>query len=183
MNLEHFVPDRWLFGDDPLKIASVGVLVYTGELERGGTPSFLLLEQIDQPGKPWGIPAGHTEDSENDPRQAAVREVKEETRMAIDDSRLKIWLVGLSPGKNKADIVYSYLATGEELGQIGQWSWVDGLRIVKPENKKKGSSEIGTAVLFPANEMFCRGHSLVKQYYRWDHMREIKAKLEGLKII
>lgn len=123
------------------------------------------------------------EESENDPRQTAVREVKEETGMAIDDRRLKIWLAGLSPYKNKADIVYSYLATGEELGQIGKWSWAFGLRTVEQKNRKKYSTEIGTTVLIPAKEMFDRGHPLIKQYYRWDHMHEIKAKLEGLKII
>ncbi|MBI5356347.1 NUDIX hydrolase [Candidatus Collierbacteria bacterium] len=182
MHLEHFVPDRWLFGDDPLKITSVGVLVHTGELIREGCPSLLLLEQVDQPNKPWGIPAGHVEVDEIDPKLAAVREVKEETGMEISPNRLKEWLFGLSSTKGTAQIVYSYLVE-EEWGQIGKWSWAHGLRMVEPKNRKMLSTEIGTIVLVPAKEMFDRGHPLIKQYYRWDHMHEIKAKLEGLRII
>lgn len=183
MNLEHFVPDRWLFGDDSLRITSVGILVHTGELKRGGSPAFLLLEQIDQPGKPWGIPAGHTENHETDLIQTAVREVKEETGMEIEGDHLQEWLLGLIREEEIAQIVYSYQATDENLEQIGKWSWAHGTRIVKPKNKKERSVEIGKVALVPAIEMFDRGHPLIKSYYRWDHMHEIKAKLEGLRVI
>lgn len=190
MFFERVVPDRSLFGDPPLRITSVGALVYTGELERRGWPSFLLLEQTDQPDKPWGIPAGSVEDFETEPQQAIIREVREETGMDIDPRRLQEFLY-IQEG-DIIRIVYAYQARWAELHQIGEWEFCHVpkersrsyfYQRVKDGTKKISSDEIGDIILLPHDDLFSRGHPLVHLYYRWDSMHHIKARLEGLRVI
>lgn len=54
MYVERLVPDRWLFGDPPLRVTSRG---YSW---------FLLVQQADQPDQPWGVPAGRVEINETE---------------------------------------------------------------------------------------------------------------------
>ena len=93
------------------RVTSVGVVMYEGHLNRSQNhflsyPNILLLEQLDQPEHPWGIPAGRVDFSDRTPYQTAIREVLEETGLIIDAQRLR--LVALNekrPGEGRFTFV------------------------------------------------------------------------------
>lgn len=190
MYVERLVPDKWLFGDPPLRVTSVGVLVHTGELKPRGYPWFLLVQQADQPDSPWGIPAGRVEINETESRQTGMREVMEETGMSIQLDRLREFVV--IPNHERVRIVYAYQARRSELSQIGDWEIrcqsVGGTgpyayTYQRIREKRLPSNEIGDIILLPYDQLFDREHPVIKGYYRWDSMHHIKARLEGLRVI
>lgn len=159
---------------------SVGVLLHTGELNPGGEPSFLLLEQLDVDGHPWGIPAGRTEPYETDPYQTAEREVLEETGLKIDTDHLNDYCVLHEYGGNTVKIVYSYQTSISSILPLSEWNYVNGDFVTK---NQKWSDEIGRMAFISRFNMYHRGHPFIKLYYRWDVMHYVKAGLEGRRII
>lgn len=172
---QQHIPDRWLFDSEPLECTSVGILIHTEPLERSCSPSFVFVEQMDQPDKPWGIPAGRTEDYEKDPTETAVREVEEEVGLSIEASQLSEFVIFKSEGKAK--IVYSCLA-GNILGLSQDWQSQDGILVTS-----RNRHEIGRIALVPRFELFRRSHPIISSYYRWDLIHYVKARLESLRII
>ncbi len=173
--------DPYLFDDEltERECTSVGVIVHTGRLERGCRPDFLLLEQLDVEGHPWGIPAGRTEVYEKHPYETAVREVFEETGMSIDTSQMEEFLRGRK--KDKTKIVYSYrIPSIEIVSSLENWSYERGTWVTK---NQKHSDEIGRMAFVSDDMLFEIGHPFIRGYYRWDVMHDIKAKLLGLRAI
>lgn len=173
--------DPYLFDDELIErnCTSVGVLTYTGRLERKGRLNVLFLEQLDVEDRPWGIPAGRTEVYEDHPYETAVREVFEETGMSIDILGLKEFL--RIRNRDKVKIVYSYeIPSMRSVSSLGNWSYEDGIWITK---KQRHSGEIGRMAFVPDDMLFGAAHPVINGYYRWDVMHEIKAKLSGLRVI
>ena len=153
--------------------------VYTGRLERKGCLNVLFLEQLDVEGRLWGIPAGRTEAYEARPHETAVREVFEETGMSIDILKLEEFL--RIRNKDRIKIVYSYkIPSINSVSSLGNWSYEYGIWITK---KQKHSDEIGRMAFVPDDRLFEMAHPIINGYYRWDIMHNIKAKLEGLRVI
>jgi len=174
------VPDISPFDCLDVKLCtSVGVLVHTGELRRGSYTSILFLEQLDVTGNPWGIPAGRTESYEKDPVETARRETFEETGLSIGDFMLKDFL--RIEEDDKVKIVYSYQIPGMTcVHPLEEWEYKQGIYVTK---EKRYSDEIGRMAFVPNDMLFRRGHPIFPHYYRWDIMHDIKAKLEGLRVI
>ena len=170
--------DPCLFDDELIErnCTSVGVLTHTERLERKCRPDFLFLEQLDVEGRPWGIPAGRTEAYEEHPYETAVREVFEETGMSIDTSRLQEFL--RIRDKDKTKIVYSYeIPLISSVSSLKGWSYESGIWVTK---NQQHSDEIGRMAFVPDDMLFEPANPIIKGYYRWDVMHDIKAKLVGL---
>jgi len=170
-------------------ITSVGVLVHTGRLERGGDPNFLLVELIDEEGHPWGVPAGRSEPGETTSENVAAREVLEETGLEIDPSKLKLFLLmdkeevltRANTFVTRRKVVFSYQVEWSEIKELGSWRYIEGIFIFEP--RKAEEREVGRLALMSANDLFQRGHPIIQKYYRWDVWHGIKEKLEGLRVI
>lgn len=178
MKIEQRVPpDRWLFAEAPRECTSCGILVHTGRLEKRhqNETSILLVEQMDVPGRPWGIPAGRVEHYETDPKETALRELREETGLALPPERLSLFCELPDP-QGKIKIIYRLPITFTD---IGTCRYTNGVWFL---DRKEGP-EIGRIALVPVMDLFRRGDSLITDYYRWDVWHEIKAALEGLSVI
>lgn len=180
-----YCPDRWLFGKEDVvhRITSVGVLIYTGSLKPRGYACFLLVEQLDQPGFPWGIPAGRVIPGETRPEETAIREVKEETDLVISRGNLvDLGLVQRRPDSSSA--FFSYQVTEKEVRALGDWRpvyqrrWVPSILLLRREP----GIEVGDLALVPAERMFELGNLITSNPYRWDSFVLIKRYLKGLKL-
>jgi len=174
--------DPYLFDETIAECTSVGVLIYTGNLTRGGCPSFLLVEQLDVKDHPWGIPAGRVEPYEQTPVETAVREVREETGISLDKSVLRFfeWIKVFKKEGEEAKIVYAYqVNTVQGISPIENWSYQEGIKVTR----ERHSEEIGRRAFVPAHMLFKRNHPLIREYYRWDIMHRINARLEELKVL
>lgn len=165
-----------------LTISSVGILMHYRELSPRRDPLFLLVEQIDIEGHPWGIPAGRTEEYEADAKETAVREALEETSLEIDPKRLKPFLqVEPRDKPGVVELIYSYQLTGGELRRVGKQQWSRGIGIISRGGNRE--SEIGRLAIVSRDRLFERGNPITGHLYRWDFWSGIKAKLEGLRVI
>lgn len=64
---------------------SLGAAVFAG---RGGSRVVLLIEQISQGARFWSLPKGHAEPGDADDAATAIREIREETGIALHPSQL-----------------------------------------------------------------------------------------------
>ena len=199
------VPERYLglpggidIGyEDIYTVTSVGVLVHLYNLRAkdnlyGIRPMILLVEQLDQEGLPWGIPAGHTELFEKFPTQTAIREVREETGLEIDPSKLRFLAINSPIDKPLvARPLYSYKVTWRELESLGNWHRLfipeedfHDIYILDAEEKK--TEEVGRLFLVNCQDFFHRFTrnpeipSLYRQDIWWPSANRI---LEALRTI
>lgn len=167
--------------EDIYTVTSVGVLIHLYNLRAKDNPyrirpQILLVEQLDQEGLPWGIPAGHIEPFEEFPTQTAIREVKEETGLEIDLSKLHLWTINSPIGKPLvARPLYSYKVTWKELESLGNWH-----RLSTPEEyfhdryildvEEKKTEEVGRLVLVDCQDCFhrCTPDPEISPLYRQD---------------
>lgn len=170
--------DPGLFDDEPKECTSCGVVMHTGELKPGGYPRILFVEQMDQPNRPWGIPAGRTEAFETKPTQTIRREVMEEVGIDITEEKFEHFFKIPALTDNKIKIVYKTQVSFDQLGGMRAWKYENGLLI-----RDRNTNEIGRMVLVAPNELFERGNPIITHYYRWDVLHWVKAELEGLWVI
>src|SRR3989338_9790719 len=163
---------------EPYTVSSVGVLLHTGSLERGGFPKFVLVEQLDVEGHPFGIPAGRAEEMDITAVGTAIREVYDETGLEIEPKRLQPF-VDVVHATAQIRRVFSYHIGWEELGELTYdfKTYAYHLR-----TKPLVADEIGRILLVRCDDVFLRGGAYALTY-RWDISREIKAKLESRRVI
>lgn len=154
--------------------SSVGVIIHTGDFvfeerrrKRSGEPGVLLVRQADEQidgFKPWGVPAGRTQEGEGI-IQTAVREVKEETAIEVEPQRLR-WFC---PTWGDKHVVLSYQIG---LTEIPRWreavSYELGIKIFPPSDVVN-TAEIDRLALVPV-EVFA-DHMLVgshRHFVIWD---------------
>lgn len=179
----HSCRDQYLFGEADQLVSSVGALIHTGALERGGGPSFLLVEQRDIEGRPFGIPAGRVESSDKDIEGALVREVREEVGIDLEVQKLErfIRVPRYDGQRNVKDtrVVFSYAV---RLTDLGRKSYDASHGIWRLDGPSPSPDEIGEMVVVPSEKLFQKGERYVPSY-RWDIMHWIKAGLENRSII
>jgi ADP-ribose pyrophosphatase YjhB (NUDIX family) len=108
-------PPRWE-NEFKLRVTSVGIWCVVNNIPNDPHRHILLAQQADQKpvnGEfPWGPPAGRVEMTiDSTPEQAALRELREETGIDLNQSRLEILAIAVSkqyqPGNfNKAGILF-----------------------------------------------------------------------------
>jgi len=197
------VPDRWLFGQERLPVTSVGILLTDSPLSPD--TYFYFVEQADceiEGKHPWGIPAGRVnQETDRSVREAIGRELSEETGLSLPDTQL--FLVchkcgnGCPENPESAQLVVTgSIPFNTLLESLGAYNVHEGKKIrVGWEGKyeyyqppsiyvsRAGlNSEIGRRALVPADRLFER-FGPISPHYRWEFMHEIKAKLEGLRVI
>lgn len=174
-----------------VQVSSAGVLVHCfDDLVHQGKPHFLMVEQLDKQTQlidgslvnPWGIPAGRPEIADRNPFNLALRELEEETGIKPDESRLKLFLWGWSDfsSKDRVQVVYSLKVKFDELLQLGNWeTFTDYVRILS-NPPVSNPNEVGKLALVSHN-VFLGSGSLPP--YKWEALHNVKAKLEGLRIL
>ena len=80
--LERFGEERVTY-----KLSSVGVWIIVSE--EGSPKYYMAVQQADEPGLPWGIPAGKVSDVDQGFRSVGMREVQEETGMELNRDELR----------------------------------------------------------------------------------------------
>lgn len=175
------------------KVTSVGVVAYTGELARGRECSILFVEQLDQPERRWGIPAGKFESGlDASPEETAVREMLEETRLVITGGRLEpFYAIPKPPYVRPAEyetlkLIFKCQISQEEAEVLGNWQpiqiseWSSPLLLLRGPMRE---GEIGDMVLVPRYNLFYRGHPMTAKIFRPDLHVYLKWQLERLNII
>ncbi len=175
--IESHIQDRWLFGEPEKECTSCGVVLYTGEIAYQSKPSVLLVEQLDQPENPWGIPAGKTEAFEKDPLETIWREILEETGLT-GIVALEQFFTLENDDHTKVKIVYKAPLPQDYMEQLGPWKYAEGIWLA---NRYK--NEIGRIALVPSSMLFVLGHPILTTYYRrTDVLQRLKIIFEGLYI-
>jgi len=175
------------------KVTSVGVVAYTGELARGREFSILFVEQLDQPERRWGIPAGKFElGLDANPEEAAVREVLEETKLVITEDRLEpFYAVPKPPYVKSAEyetlkLIFKCQVSQGETEALGDWQpihiseWTPPILLLRGPMRE---GEIGDMVLVPKDNLFYQGNPMTAKIFRMDLHIFLKRYLEGLNII
>jgi len=144
-------------------VTSVGIFIHSKDMRY-----MVLVQQNDQPGRPWAIPAGKVDDElDQNPQDTAAREALEEVGIQIDQSRLKLISANSPIGKPLvAQPIYAYEISLSEIDLEFSNKEISRVRIV---NTKKFFGE------------YCKdGRSLYRQEKWW---ATIKSLLESKYII
>lgn len=119
--------DPGLFDEPPRtwEVSSVGALLHVGRLERGQQPSVLIVHRVED--DTWGLPAGRIEPEDKNLEGAVVREVGEETGIALDEREPSLFCVDFHPFR--AGVVRCVFAAQlprnsiNDGGQMTDWGW------------------------------------------------------------
>lgn len=179
-----FIEGYWdpgLFDEEPRTVSSVGVLVHTGALNPLDDPSFLLIEKVSEKETGWSIPAGHVEQDEVHPIETAIRELKEETGLIVSPEELELFgVVAKKDNEDVIRVVYSHNCRLTKIFGLANFVLKEGIWVTEGQPI---SDEVARLALVPRDMMYYRGHPIVSSFLRWDVMHDIKAKLEGLRVI
>lgn len=196
-----FGPRRGLdWADDEIfTVTSAGILIHVHPLERRRhrgdlIPEFLLVEQLDQPGKPYGIPAGHLDLQDNYPHECAIRETREETGLVIRGKNLQLLSLGGKLrdklGPSRVFPIYTCQVSWDNLETLGDWKYItnphrehgDYWRCTEHTTR---SDEVGDLVLTGPENIFRRvGKHPDLPLYRTDIWWDpLKTFLESQNII
>lgn len=200
------VPDRWLLGQERLPVTSVGILLTDSPLSIH--TYFYFVEQADHEieGKhPWGIPAGRVnQETDRSAREALGRELSEETGLLLPNTELFLVCNKYGNGYSKDPTSAQLVFTGEIpfntlISSLGAYNVHKGNSIragwegtgwerrygyyQSPSiyiSRAGLNSEIGRRALVPADRLFER-FGPIGPWRKFMH--NIKAKLEGLRVI
>lgn len=101
--------------------SSAAVIIHTEQLKHLAGACVLFVEQLDQPGRPLGLPAGHRNGQES-VVCTAQREAYEETGIIISVARLNPVGIIRQPLK-EPKVIFSYLMMLEDIMRLGDWKY------------------------------------------------------------
>ena len=107
--LERFGEERVTY-----KLSSVGVWIIVSE--EGSPKYYMAVQQADEPGLPWGIPAGKVSDVDQGFRSVGMREVQEETGLELNRDELRYLHWGWK--HDGAETGYLIYAAEVDIGRI-----------------------------------------------------------------
>lgn len=120
INVVVMPPMSYPFHDDPdeftrFRLRSVGIWTIVRYSQKN---YILAVQQADQPGNPWGIPAGHTEEKDLTPVDTANRELLEE--IGVTASKLIFLRHILSTTPNQGHLIFATSINKSQLSITGE---------------------------------------------------------------
>lgn len=115
---------------------------------------FLAVQQADKPGNPWGIPGGRVDRRDHNYKAVAVRELKEETGIVLDENEINY--LGFIFKRQKPDNGHLLYLANVKIDRIPSKDFIkdeDGtLRFNPPE--EVNTTEICQLALIPLDNAF-----------------------------
>jgi 8-oxo-dGTP pyrophosphatase MutT (NUDIX family) len=155
-------PPSWYpFHDDPAEALRYDLRSVAAQMivHFEGQPHLLLAEQADQPGRPWGPPAGMVEPRET-PEGAVIREVREETGIFIRQPTLAFLRVRRSSHPGCCHMIFRCTFDGPPLGNV--CGREGGVTYLTPPTS---GPEIGRLLLVPRQVALGPGNSAYHNLY------------------